>query len=67
MGRHRRSAARSVIAPGDAADDPAQHVGIDRAVVERRAVLAVALDLLEIGPIAVRPVVPLGLGQRAGR
>jgi hypothetical protein len=48
---------------GDAADDPAQHVGIDGLVVERVTVLALGLDLLQVFPIAVRPVIAAGLGS----
>ena len=48
------------------ADHPAQHVRVDRLVVELCTVLASRLDLLEVFPVTVRAIVIFGLGQRAG-
>ncbi len=49
---------------GRPADDPAQHVGVDRPVMERGAVLAVGPHLLQILPVSVWPVGAIGLGKR---
>ncbi len=51
----------------DPADDPAQHVRVDGLVVEFVAVISLGLDLLQVFPIAVRPIVSLGFGQGACR
>ena len=53
------------VLPRDTGDDPAQHVGIDRAVAERLAMPALVPHRLQVFEIAARPRVVLGLGQRA--
>ena len=51
---------------GDTADNPAQHIGVDGLVMERIAMVAFGLHLLQIFPVPVWSFIVIRLGEWTG-